>query len=114
MHPEGLTFGRTSPIYDFLLHSRFLYILLKVKAKEKKDLWSPGASGRERRLMMMVAIKRMEINAVTVRTELLNSELSKVSRGAIILPLSKTHHTGLKGSSVNAWAVDKAKHGAEK
>lgn len=28
-------------------------------------------------------------------------------RVAIILPLSKTHHTGLKGVSVNAWAVDK-------
>lgn len=35
-------------------------------------------------------------------------------RVAIILPLSETHHTGLKGASVNAWAVDKAKHGAEK
>lgn len=35
-------------------------------------------------------------------------------KGAIILPLSETHHTGLKGAFVNAWAVDKAKHGAEK
>lgn len=36
MHPEGLTFEKTPPIYDFLLHSRLPYILLKVKAKEKK------------------------------------------------------------------------------
>lgn len=35
-------------------------------------------------------------------------------RVAIIPPLSETHHAGLKGVSVNAGAVDKAKHSREK
>lgn len=60
MHPKGLTLEEKPPIYGFLLRSRLLYVLLKVKAKEKKDLWSPGARGIERRLMTMVENKGWE------------------------------------------------------